>query len=127
MKNSLTFGERCSDYFAKKFASWRFVVPFLTAVGLWAFLNGCHYINIDKELAFVNFFISFVTLFIDLVIIMNQIRQNNTDREKLAAILSLEKNTIKSLHKHEESLNMLHQKIDQLLARPANEPVRKGR
>lgn len=115
MAARLNFSNKCSDFFAKKFASWRFVVPFLTVVSTWAFLNGCHYVHIDPELAFVNFFISIFTLFIDIVIIMNQRRQNEVDREKIAAILSLERNTIKEMKSVRETIDDLHRKIDKVL------------
>lgn len=99
MTDKITFGHKCSNYFAGKFASWLFVVPFIFAVNGWAFLNGFGYVKIDKDLAFVNFFISFVTLFIDIVIIMNQRRQTEMDREKLATILRLEKKIDEKLDK----------------------------
>ncbi len=108
----LTVGEYCSNMFAHVFASWRFVIPFLTIVGGWAFLNGIGELTVDKDLAFVNFTISFITLFIDLVIVMNQIRQTNTDREKLAAILSLERNIMTEISKVHTRLNKILVKYD---------------
>lgn len=112
----LTFAYKFSDFFAKVFASWRFVIPFLILLNIWVALNLLGILKTDERLERVNFFISEATLFIDLVIIMTQRRQTEMDRNKLNAILTAEKSDKAAMDRQNIEISVINRKLDTLLA-----------
>ncbi len=114
MTDKITFGEKLAGRFAKIFASWPFGILSLLIFNAWALLNSFHVIKLDPDLAFGNFSLSELTYFVDLVLMMNSVRQAISDREKLNAILRLEKSHTKENALLRAEISHLSAKIDSL-------------
>lgn len=90
MTDELTRGEWWADKLARVFASWYFVTVMLVFSAFWIILNIYWQGAPDSHFERFNLVVSIFTLFIDLCIIMNQIRQAMLDRQMMNKILSIE-------------------------------------
>lgn len=84
---------------------------------MWAICNALHIVTFDKDLAFANFNLSQLTYFVDLVLMMNAVRQSNMDRQKLNAILKLEKVLIAENDVVKKELTVLHSKLNYIMSK----------
>jgi len=104
-----TFGEKLSDYMAKKGGSWGFIIGFLICLILWVSWNG-HYKNALDPFPFIflNLLLSCIAAIQAPIIMMNQNRSAKHDR--LRAEMDYKINI-----KSEIEIRILNEKIDQLM------------
>lgn len=112
--DQLTTGEYLADYLAKKFASWYFASGMLLFSASYISWNIFSSWRFDARFERFNLVVSIFTLFIDLCIIMNQLRQAMLDRTQMNRLIILEQQILGMEEKHTDML-------ETLIARDRNE------
>jgi CRP/FNR family transcriptional regulator, cyclic AMP receptor protein len=115
MDEQMSFGDRLADRVADFVGSWKFVISFLTAIGLWCILNIIQFAFAPFDsypFAFLNFILALVASLQAPLIMMSQNRAQTKDR------LRAEQDYQVNL-KSELMLQQLHEKIDALQSPPA--------
>ena len=97
-----TFGERVSDAVARFGGSWHFIIIGFIVIGLWTFVNTCHFLSVlhfdDYPFILLNLFLSMIAAFQAPFIMMSQNRaeakQDAASRELFAETKDLIKKNI---------------------------------
>ena len=109
-EEQMSFGDRMADRLAEMAGSWRFILIFLSLIGVWIILNASQLIfHAFDPYPFIllNLFLSLVAGIQAPVIMMSQNRQE--DRDRLHAQNDYEVNL-----KAELEIEQLHEKMDEL-------------
>jgi uncharacterized membrane protein len=112
MDEQMSVGDRLADRVADFVGSWKFVISFLTGIGLWCILNIIQFAFAPFDMypfAFLNFILALVASLQAPLIMMSQNRAQTKDR------LRAEQDYQVNL-KSELMLQQLHEKIDALQA-----------
>jgi uncharacterized membrane protein len=107
-----SLGERVADRVVAVVGSWRFLIIQSILLTAWIILNVLAYVHHWDPYPFIllNLMLSFQAAYTAPVILMSQNREAQIDRQKLAYYYNVNV-------KQELEIELLHQKIDELLAR----------
>lgn len=114
MTEKLTVGQWWADRFAKIFASWCFLLFTVISLNTWAILNSFGIITYDIHWDKSNFCLSQLTYFVDIIIIMNQMRQSLRDRAILHQMVRMEGESIRHHKQTHQDIAVLHNRLDNI-------------
>jgi uncharacterized membrane protein len=114
-----TFGERAADFVAKVAGSWSFIILFLLALLMWAFLNtevlGPKHEAFDPyPYVFLNLVLSMLAAVQAPIIMMSQNRQSARDRLDAEIDHEVNVRAETAIQKVDDHIARLEKKIDQL-------------
>jgi uncharacterized membrane protein len=110
-KRKRTFGERTSDSITAIVGAWRFLIIQSVILLIWVGMNITGYVQHWDPYPFIllNLFLSFQAAYTAPIILMSQNREAGMDRDKLEYYYKINL-------KQELEIELLHEKIDELLS-----------